>query len=260
MYHRNILLFSVIVSYYAVSLYALSVFDAGLLVTAVVLYGFPALVLAHFSVAPALVLVSISMFGAGLAFILEGAAHLFGLWYSLGITELRVAGLVPLEMVAATTLQILFFAILYEVLFDDGVYTQQSSRMRFGALVAFFVAAVGLVLVHSFVTLTWYPEYAFVWLVASLVAAAFVALLLYRKVTVFLLDRLVDFTFIAVIPSGIGLWLSAHNVHKVYALTDGYIGVVTLFGQTIPIEEIVLLFALPFLTALIYELYLDDRQ
>ncbi len=259
MYHRNLVLFSVLLSYYVISLWTLMTFDAGLLVTAVVLYGVPSVALAHFSVAPLAMVLSVGTLGAGLAFILEGAAHLFGLWYSLGISELRVAGLVPLEMVVATTLQVLFFALLYEVLFDDGIYTKTSLKTRFTAFLVFLVSAIGLVLLHTVLLWGWYVEYAFVWLVAIFVAAAFAALMLYRKATVLLLDRLVDFAFIAVVPSGIGLWLAVHNVHKVYALTDGYIGEVLIFGQMLPVEEILLLFTLPFLTALLYELYLDDR-
>lgn len=259
MYHRNTLILVTMAAYYAVAAYALVAFDAGLLVTATVLFGIPAALFAHFSLAPAVVLLNVSILGVGLGVILEGAAHLFGLWYSLGLTELHIAGLVPLEVVVATTMQVVFFALLYEVLFDDGVYTTTRIGVRLGALFTFALAAIGLVYIHSLTTTRWYMDNAFVWLVLSLIGAAFVSLLVYRQFTVHLLDRLVNFVTVAVIPAGIGLLIGVHNVHKVYALGTGYVGEVQLFGQVVPVEAVVLLFALPFLVALMYELYLDDR-
>ncbi len=259
MLHRHVVLLAVVAAYFGVATSALVWFDAGLLVTAVTLFGVPALALAHFTLAPAAVVLSVTFLGTGLAVMLEGVAHVYGLWYSLGITELRLFGVLPLEMIAAVTLQALFLGLLYEVLFDDGAYTETSAYKRLLYFGVFTVGAFGLIGLHVLLFKSVFFSYSYIWLVVSVVAASITMMLLHRQFTVSFIDRLFDFTLIAAVPSGIALWLSAHNVHKVFANPQEYVGTVSLFGEMVPAEEVVLLFAIPFLIAICYELYLDDR-
>lgn len=259
MHHRHVLLLAVIGTYYAVVTYALVAFDAGLLASSLMLFGFPSLALAHFTLAPTAVVLSVTLLGVGIATLLEGIAHLYGLWYSLGTFELRLFGVLPFEMIIALTLQVLFFGLLYEVLFDDGSYTVRSARERFGFFVVFGVGALGLILIHQYLVQGVFLTYSYFWLIGSLVAAALVMLALHGRMSLLFFDRLCDFTLIASIPSGIALWLASANVHKVFAHTNEYVGMLNLYGQALPVEELALLFVLPFFVAVTYELYLDDR-
>lgn len=259
MLHRHLVLLAVVAAYFGVATSALVWFDAGLLVTAVTLFGIPALALAHFTVAPAAVIMAVTFLGTGLAILLEGIAHVYGLWYSLGISELRLFGVLPFEMIVAVSLQALFFGLLYEALFDDGSYTETSADKRVVYFAVFALAALGLILLHVVLVDGVFFTYSYLWLVISILAASITMVMLHRRFTVAFLDRIVDFTLIASVPSAIALWVATHNVHKVFANPHEYLGTIVLFGQVVPIEEIVLIFAFPFLVAICYELYLDDR-
>lgn len=257
--HRRVLLLALVLVYYGVATYGLALYDAGLMVTALVLFGLPAWVLARFTVAPPAVLVAVTSMGLGIAVILEGIAHIYGLWYSLGITELKLFGVLPLETVAALTLQILFFALVYEVLFDDGVYTERSAEMRFGFFTLFAIASLGLIAIHVFLVRGVFLDYSYLWLVMSMVVASFVMLSLHRRFSVVFINRIFNFALIAALPSGLALWLAAHNVHKVFGNQSAYIASVPVFGQVVPIEALAVLFVLPLFVATMYEIYLDDE-
>ncbi len=259
MLHRHLVLLALVGTYFTVATLALAWFDAGLLVTAVTLFGVPSLALAHFTVAPAAVLLAVTCLGTGLAIILEGVAHVHGLWYSLGLTELQLFGVLPFEMIAALTLQVLFFGLLYEVLFDDGVYTEVSAHKRLGYFMVFTLASIGLIALHVFLFQGALFTYSYVWLIGCLVAASFTIAFLHRQFTMSFIDRIFDFMLIAAVPSALALWLAALNVHKVFANPHEYLATFSLFGEVVPIEEVALLFAVPCLVAVCYELYLDDR-
>ncbi len=258
--HRTVLLFSIIALYYSLATYGLYVFDAGLLVSALVLFGLPSLALAHFTVAPPLVVLSITMLGAGVAFLLEGIANMYGLWYSLGISQTRLFGLMPLEMLVAIVLQMLFLVLVYEVFFDDGVYTPRSAWQRLGFFVTFAVAIVVLIGLHQYVVNGIFLEYSYVWIIGVLLLSSMAVLVLHKSLSVTFFDRAIDFSLIASMPLGIFLWLSVANVFKVFGYPAAYMSTVSLFGQTVPLEEILLLFVIPFFVATVYEVYLDDAQ
>jgi hypothetical protein len=259
MLHRHLVLLALVGTYFSVATLGLAWFDAGLLVTAITLFGVPALALAHFTLAPAAVVLAVTFLGAGLAVILEGVAHVYGLWYSLGSTELRLFGILPVEMIVAVTLQVLFFGLLYEVLFDDGSYTEVSAQKRFGYFVVFTAAAVGLMVLQVFLRSEALLTYSYLWLIGSLVAASFTIVFLHRQFSIAFIDRVFDFMLIAAVPSALALWIAAHNVHKVFGNPHEYLATFSLFGEVVPVEEVALLFALPCLVAVCYELYLDDR-
>ncbi len=259
MVHRSLLVGAGIVMYYALAGYGLYLFDAGLLVTQLWLFALPALVLARLTMAPSAVLVSVGVFGLGLGVLLEGIAHIYGLWYTLGVTELRLFGALPFEALVALLAQSLFLVLLYEALFDDASYTVRSARERLAAFAVFAVGAIGLIALHAIVVQGWPLSYSYLWLIGIFVAAAFAALSVQKNVTVTLVDKLIDFSLVAALPLALSLWLAVVNVHKVFAHTNEYIGTLNLFGAVVPLEEIILLFALPLLLAVVYEVYLDDQ-
>ncbi len=257
MTHRTFITTAIFLSYYALAWYGLSVFESGLLLTSLVLFGFPAYALARFSAAPGAVMVAVILFGATLGIFLEGIAHVYGLWYTIGIDAARLFGLVPIEAIAATSIQVLFLALLYEALFDDGVYTVAPARMRLWAFavlaltVAFFVAIeayIGARLIES----------PYQWIVSLLLLACFLALVVYRALTIRFLDRLVYFSFVAAVPLGVSLSLALTNVHKVFGHVSEYAYTYSWFGELVPIEELALILTMPLLVATVYEIYLDD--
>lgn len=258
--HRTVLLFSVMALYYTLAAWGLYAFDAGMLVSAIALFGFPALALARFTVAPPMVLLSVTMLGVGVAFLLEGVAHIYGLWYSIGITEARVFNIVPLEMLIVIVFQVIFLSLLYEVMFDDGVYSPRSAWQRFGFFAAFSVAVVALLGFHRYVANEVFLNYSYLWLIGVLVGSAVAVLTLHKNLTVAFFDRVIDFSLIGAIPLAMYLWIATTNVHKVFAYSQEYVATISFYGQMIPLEEIVLLFALPFFVGTIYEIYLDDRM
>lgn len=258
--HRTVLLLSVIALYYTLAAWGLYVFDAGMLVSALALFAFPALALARFTVAPPMVLLSVTMLGVGVAFLLEGIAHMYGLWYSIGVLEARVFNIVPLEMLIAIVFQVIFLSLLYEVLFDDGIYSPRSAWQRFGFFAAFSVAVVFLIGFHRYVANEIFLNYSYLWMIGILVMSAVAVLTLHKNLSVAFFDRVIDFSLIGAMPLAIYLWLAVTNVHKVFAHTQEYVATVSFFGQSVPLEEIILLFVLPFFVATIYEIYLDDRQ
>ena len=245
--------------YYAVSFYGLAILDAGLLVSALVLFGLPAYLLARYSAAPTPVITSIVALGIGLSLVLEATAGLYGLWDTGGVAQLRIFGLIPTELVLATILQTLFLALLYELLFDDGQYTASSGRTRFGAFALFIVAASIIALSLQYFFGNSFGADAYLWVVGILAGSGIAALALARVITVRMFDKIIDFSLLASIPLLIGSFLASANGHKIFE-GNTYLGDVTLFSIAVPFEELLLAIAIPFFIGVIYEVYLDDQQ
>ena len=70
--HRTVLLIVSACLYFVLGTYGLVIFDAGIILTSIVLFGIPAYVFAHYSAAPTTVLSTVAVFGAGLSILLEG--------------------------------------------------------------------------------------------------------------------------------------------------------------------------------------------
>jgi len=250
---------AIAILYYALAWQMLSAFDAGIVATAVVLFGLPSLLLGYYSYAPLPVIVSVATFGLAIAVLLEGVAHVYGLWYTLGIDAGRLFGLVPTEVLIVTTLEVIFLVFLYELFFDDGVYTTSNARTRFGAIGVFGIGMIILLSLHSLALQKFFIAYSFAWVIGIILACSVAALGVYRVYSVQFFDRLVYFAVLGAVPSLIALSLAITNTHKVFANSSQYLSTVTAFGQSVPIEAFVLVFAVPFFVATIYELYLDDQ-
>lgn len=246
--------------YYVLAVYGLFQFDAGLVITSVVLFGFPSVLLAHYSYAPAPVILSVASLGLGLGILLEGIAHIYGLWYTLGFSETRLFGLVPFEVLISYTFQVTFLALLYEMFFDDGKYTLSSARHRMVAFVVFAFSTLTLLFIHQVWFTGVFLSYSYVWIIGIIAASCLATLGVYRIYSVRFFDRITQFTLLGAVPCAMATSLAITNSHKFFANPDQYLFTLNLFGEMIPIEEIMLIFALPFLVATIYELYLDDRS
>jgi hypothetical protein len=258
--HRNILLIFTVIIYYALVLYALFSFNAGLLVTSLLLFGLPAYLLARYSAAPTQVLIAVMTFGAGIAILLEGIAHIYGIWYTLGVDELRLFGLIPLEVIFAIILQTLFMVLVYEFIFDDGEYKVSSARIRFSAFGVFSISVFLFIAIHQYLLNGIFFTHSYIWIIGAFVAATLGALTVQRTLSFQFFKRLCAFTSIAGVPLLMGMFLSVTNAHKLFTYTHDYLYTYTFFGHTLPVEEILLTLTLPFFVATFYELYLDDGK
>lgn len=256
--HRWIIISLITVLYYAIAWYGLALFDAGLVTTAAILFGFPSILFVRYTLAPAPVLIAVTVFGIGITLLLEGIAAMHGLWSVVGYDSARIFGIVQTEVLIASTMYILFLVLLYEFIFDDGVYTVRNARTRFGAIAVFAVGVLTLLYLHAHVFPGIYFNHAYLWVVAIFIGSSVAALGVYRAYSVQFFDRLLHFSCIGAVPSFIALSLAAHNQQKVFENMHEYLFTVSVFGSTIPFEELLLAFAIPFFVATIYELYLDD--
>lgn len=194
--HRNVLLWTIGFVYYALAGYTLYIFESGLLVTSLILFGVPAYVLARYSSAPSFVLSAVVMFGVGLSVLLEGIAHIYGIWYTIGIDELRLFGLIPIEVVVASILQTLFLALLYELIFDDGEYSLSHMSTRLVSLGVFSFSAVLLIALHVYLVQGIFFAHSYIWIIGILIASTLALLGVNRSLTIAFFDKLSAFTFV----------------------------------------------------------------
>lgn len=258
--HRRVLLLLFAIVYFVLSTCALIVFDAGLIFTTAVLFGIPAYILARFSAAPAAVLVVVATFGAGISIVLEGIAHTYGIWYTIGVEELRLFGLIPIEVIGTSVVQTLFLVLLYELMFDDGEYTEDTASTRFISFGVFFVGALTLLALHQYLLKGIFFAHSYVWILGILVASILSSLAVTHSLTLRFFDRLCAFVCFTSVPLLCGLLVSLVNTQKVFAYSHDYLYTFTVFGNMVPIEELLLVIVLPLFVATVYELYLDDGK
>jgi hypothetical protein len=258
--HRNIVLSAIGVVYYGLCAFALSAFDIGSLGTALVLFGVPAYFLARFSAAPTAVITAITIFGVGLALVLEGIAHIYGIWYFVGVEELRLFGIIPLEVIVISVVQTLFLVLLYELIFDDGEYSEAPSHHRLLAFFVFVAGALTLLALHQFVLKDIFFSHSYIWILITLLGCALATLATLRALSFHFWDRLALFSVVAFVPLFTSLAVAVANTHKVFAYTNDYLWSFTLYGTVVPLEEFLLMFCMPVFIATFYELYLDDGK
>jgi hypothetical protein len=258
--HRNLIIGVVGALYYVLSCVALSIFEAGILSTTLILFALPAYMLARYSEAPGNVIISVLTLGTGIAFILEGIAHIYGIWYAVGVDELRIFGLIPLEMLFASIVQTLFLCLLYELIFDDGVYTEKKPHVRFVALGIFALSVLALVGIHQYLLQGIFFTHSYIWILGILIASSLASLAVHRALTMHFFDRIALFSLVAFLPLCANLFLAVANNHKIFAHIHDYLFTFTIAGNTVPIEEVILAFVMPLFIATFYELYLDDQK
>ena len=136
-------------------------FDLSGVTTIVIMLALPIFFLARYSAAPTVLILTVTGFGIGVAILLEGIAHIYGLW----TTELTSgSGLVPLGLATVTFLKVLFLVLFYELLFDDGLYEISKARSRFVEFIFFGVGALILVFIFAKVFEALSSPTAYYWL------------------------------------------------------------------------------------------------
>ncbi len=246
--------------YYAVCGYALLIFESGILLSSIALFGVPAYVLARYSAAPANVLIAVVTLASGIAILFEGVAHIYGIWYTVGVDELRLFGLIPVEVIFASVLQFLFLVLLYELFFDDGEYTQSSVRTRYMAFGVFSVSVIALVALHQYVLHGILFTHSYLWILGILLLSSLASLAVHRRLTITFFDRVALFSVIAFVPLLVNLLVAVINTHRVFAHVHDYVYTFTVASSLLPLEELLLALTVPFFVAVFYELYLDDGE
>lgn len=259
MSHRALIVGISWLLYFGIALFGLALFDAGVLLSQMILFGIPALVLLRWTHAPSPVVVAVTAFGFGLGVILEGVAYFYGLWSSGTAMGLASATIFPIETVLSIMMQTLFLTLCYEILFDDIEFTVRSARQRLVFFFVFSISALGLITIHYILAPGWNVSYSYAWIIGSMIVSALLALMLQKQLSVPVFDKVIDFCLVAALPLGSSLWLAAENSHKLFLTEEDYLATVYFFGHYVPLEEIALLFVLPFLVASVYEMYLDDK-
>lgn len=257
--HKHILILSIFATYFAVAGYGLYIYQAGILVSALVLFGVPAYALARYSHAPSVILTSVIVLSLGLACILESVAVISGLWVSQGIQELAIANTIQLEALLSFVLQSLFLVLLYELFFDDGIYTQVSAQTRLTAFFVFCAGLVSLTCIYLFFGPDQTVSYAYLFILVALMLSSISALGVYRTYSVRFFDKLVNFTALASFPLLVATVVSVANGHRLFSTSPAF-ATVELLSVPVPLEVFLLILVLPFLVATMYEVYLDDRR
>lgn len=257
--HRNIVLTFGILAYSIVAAIALHAFDFGLLSSGIIMFGLPTFLLAHYSASPKSMLVTVTTFGFGIALILETVGYFYGLWFIQGAPMLRLFGVVPTEILIVSFIKILFIVLLYELLFDDGEYSQSRAQTRFVSFGLFAVASSFLLLMHLFVFNTAYTPMMYYWLASIFVMASFAMIAVSRYLTLHIVQKVALFSLIAAIPLLSFEALMAANGFKMYIeMMQPF--AIPFSKLVLPFGEVVLALTLPAFVTTAYELYLDDQS
>ncbi len=257
--HRNVIFTFSLLIYFVVVATGLNVFDVSIFTAAAILLGVPVYFLGRFSAAPPAMIATITGFAAGLALILEGAAHIYGLWFIEGVPALRLFSIVPVEIIFVTILKVLFLVLLYELLFDDGFYSERKARLRFVEFGVFALGAVVLLGIHKYLFSSMSYPTAYYWIVVTLLTSSVAMLSLKQTLTLRLFKKIAVFVAVAALPLLCFEVLSVANGYKTI-LTAIHPVMIPFAGVSIPLGEILLAFSIPGFIATVYELYLDDRM
>lgn len=184
-------------------------------------------------------------------------AYVNGIWFETSASELRLFGLVPVEALFAAFMHIFYFIVMYEYFFDDR-QTESVVKHRSVYLITMlsvFAFALSYVYLFSSIILT----NAFAWLVLMTFALiGFGVILLYHN-RVLLIKRLSLFALSVLPLSLLYEFVALANSYRFFANTNEYLYSLTVFGQALPLEELLFIAALPVAVALFYELFFDDE-
>lgn len=250
-----ILLFLLIV-YSCAMATALVMFGASTWLTLFVLVLSPTLLMwyherLHVATVP---LLAIGAFSFSL--LVGSVVYLNGVWYETSSTELRLLGLLPLEAFIAAFLHILFYVTAYEYFFDNKSNSESIRHQRAYIIGVLGVFAFSLAYLYLFSHIL--VSFAFAWIILGLlVLIGYGMMLLYTQRST-LLTRAMLFSA-AMLPVSLAYeWVSLANNLRFFANTNEYVYVFTVFGQIVPLEELLFVLLVPVVVALFYELFFDD--
>lgn len=192
--------------------------------------------------------------------VVEIFAYINGLWYELSPFSIRIFGLFPLEAYVAGFAHILYFIVMYEYFFDDrGNKVKEVTRNTTWISVAFGTSlALALGYLYLFSSLFFSYAYALFIILGSIAFLLLVLLLhvSWRKIGKKSLLFALSFLPVSLIYE----WVALSNDLRFFANYNDYLMVLHIFNFSVPLEELVFIFLVPFWLAITYELYLDDGR
>ena len=255
--HRNVVFTFGLIVYFVVVTIALTNFDVGLFTSAIILLGLPTFLLARFSAAPSVLLLAVTCFAVGMAFLLEGAAYAYGLWYTSSSVGVEIMGFLSLEIFLITLMKIIFLVLFYELLFDDGLYSLSKARNNFVEFGVFGISAAVLVGVISLLFDNFNDSNAYYWITIILLLSSLAMLSLRQALTLRLINKIVHFVGVAMIPMLCIELLIVSGGHKVI-IPMLYTFSFPFTNTSLSIPDFLLAISIPAFVIVVYELYLDD--
>ncbi|MEZ4200386.1 MAG: hypothetical protein R3B69_02220 [Candidatus Paceibacterota bacterium] len=235
-------------------------YDASVLVVAFFLLLLPLVLLWRVEHLKTRIIPIIGVSALTITLLLEVIAYHNGLWYELAPWHIRVFGLVPLEALIAGFFQVLFVVVAYEFWFDDGKSSQKKtyaqSRIVLG--IGGILVAVAFAYIHVFSGVFFSYPFAVLIAVGFIIFAILLALT--HQLPLRVLQKSALFAT-AILPAFLILeYVMLENELRFFANSHEYLYNVPFFGLALPLEEVLLTWLMPFWIAVLYELYLDDRQ
>lgn len=235
-------------------------FEANILVVVALLSVLPTVVLWRLERLNSRLLPIMLLLTIALTVVYESTAYINGIWYETSPSEWRVFGLFPVEAFVAAFSHLLYFVVLYEYFFDD----RASSGTKTDRYTKYVVAAAGLILATGLAYVYLFSHLiitnAFAAILFDLVALVVIVSAIARKYVWPVLGKTALFA-LAIYPSALAYeYVALANNLRFFANPSEYVYSFTVLNQVVPIEELVFLFLVPFVTALVYELYLDDGK
>ena len=235
-------------------------FEANVLLSVVFLSVLPAALMWWYEKLHTRVVAIALVVSAGLTFIYESTAYINGIWYATSPSEWRVFDLFPVEAFVAAFAHFLFFIVAYEYFFDD----RQSSKKKLQRGTAYALGLAGflftLALAYVYLFSNLILTNAFAWIILDLIALIVIVCALARRYVGRVLGKVSLFALSMVPLSLTYEYVALSNNLRFFANPNEYVYSFTVLNQIVPLEELLFLLLLPFVIALVYELYLDDGR
>lgn len=231
--------------------------DASFLVITALLFGAPMFVLWNRLNLKSHLLPLLATFTLLATALVQLYAYKSGLWYELSPLSLPVFGGAPLETYLFSVFHILYLVLLYEYFFDDGVSVKQTklSARSLAGVGILYAVMVGVLYTDPILFVT----YPFAFLLAFMSSLFALVILVRKSVPDVRLFKKAGLFSLATFPLALVYeWILVENGIRLFANVNEYIWYFNLNGNIVPIEEILLLLAVPFGIVMLYELYIDD--
>lgn len=195
------------------------------------------------------------VFGSLFGFILEFIANVNGIWQEPTIFMYRVLGVVSWESILFYPIMTIFILVFYEHFFDKDITKKISYHIWIAAVPALLMITY-LVISYILIPGSLYLPYTYVILGIFAIIIPVIHCIkrpeLFRKYSMVAVTMFLLFFTFEVVGVAFGYW---------YFPGNEYIGTVTVFKQTFPIEEVIFwMFLYPATIASYYETFIDDMR
>lgn len=190
----------------------------------------------------------------------ETFAYLNGIWYELSPLSSRLFGLIPVEAFIAGFAHWLFFIVVYEYFFDD----RKTSRKKTLPFLHYFLAGTASLIAFSLAYVYLFSATFFTFPFALMIVLGFVvfitAIIIFQTKWIRVMPKVLVFALCLLPFSLVYEYVSLQNDLRFFANVNEYIYSFNFLGMSLPVEELLFVFLVPFWMAALYELYLDDGR